>query len=73
MVMEGQGQDAAAERHYRLAASLADKMPVIAEADNEIVAKMYQNYAALLRKMKRSDEAKKMETRAKGLTKAEKP
>ncbi len=69
MVLEGEGHDAAAERQYRVAVYLADKMPAIPGADTDLLAKTLQNYAELLRKLKRDAEAKRIEARAKALAK----
>jgi tetratricopeptide (TPR) repeat protein len=72
MVLEGKGQNIAAERQYKLAVTLADRMPAIpgsSASDGGVLVKMLQNYAALLRKLKRDAEAKKIEERVKALTK----
>jgi tetratricopeptide (TPR) repeat protein len=71
MVLEGNNHDIAAERQWKLAVTVGDKLPILAGdppgKDSELLAKTLQNYAALLRKMKREAEAKKMEARAKAL------
>jgi tetratricopeptide (TPR) repeat protein len=72
MVLEGKGQNIASERQYKLAVTLADRVPTVpgsSASDNAILVKMLQNYAALLRKLKRDAEAKRVEERVKALTK----
>ena len=53
---------AAAERQYKLALALAEKLP-----DPAALATTLRNYATLLRKLKRELEAKRAEARAKSL------
>jgi hypothetical protein len=71
MVLEGNNHDIAADRQYRLAVTIGDKIPIIPGAspgkDAALLAKMLQNYADLLHKMKRDVEARRMEARAKAL------
>jgi hypothetical protein len=64
MVLEGRGQDAAAERQYKQAISIAEKLP-----DSAMLSYTLHNYSSLLRKLKREVEAKRVESRAKGLEK----
>jgi hypothetical protein len=64
MVLEGKGQDALADRHYRQAIAIAEKLP-----EPALLAFTLHNYAALLRKMKREPEAKRAEARAAGIEK----
>src|SRR5262249_9946372 len=72
MVLESQGQDAAAERQYRTASTLADRLPLPAGPDNGALVKTLSNYAAMLRRLKRDAEAKRLEARIKLLTKSDK-
>jgi tetratricopeptide (TPR) repeat protein len=68
MTLEGQGQDAAAERQFKLALGIAES-----SGDAESLAKVLGNYAALLHKLKRETEAKRLEDKARALRKPEKP
>ena len=52
-VLEGKGKDAAAERQYKQALTLADKLP-----DPKMLMFTLRNYASLLRKLKRDIDAK---------------
>jgi hypothetical protein len=71
MVLEGNNHNIAAERQWKLAITVGDKLPILPGdppgKDAELMAKTLQNYAALLHKMKRDVEARKMEARAKAL------
>jgi len=48
-------------------------MPIVPGADHDALVKTLENYAALLRRLKRDAEAKRLEARAKSLTKTDKP
>ena len=61
MVLEGKDQDAAAERQYRMAMTLGDRIPAVGDNDLSVLVKTLQNYAALLRKLKKEAEAKKID------------
>jgi hypothetical protein len=74
-VLEGNDHNIAAERQWKLAVTVGDKLPILAGdppgKDADLLAKTLQNYAALLHKMKRDAEARKMEARAKALINAD--
>ncbi len=64
MDLEGEGRNAAAERYYKQAVTLAERLPA-----TDMLAFTLHNYAALLHKLHRELEAKRAETRAKTLEK----
>jgi len=71
LVLEAQGQNESAERDYKLAISLAEKLPTtvgdIPVGRNGLLARTLENYAALLIKLKRPLEASKARARAREL------
>jgi tetratricopeptide (TPR) repeat protein len=75
LVLEGRSEDAAAERYYRQAVNLAGTLPEPpgeSVGKHELLAKTLENYATLLRKLKRPLEAAKMEARARTIGKPKK-
>ena len=71
MVLEGNNHNVAAERQWKLALTIGDKLPINPgdppNKDAALLAKTLQNYAQLLHKLKRDAEARKLEARAKAL------
>ena len=62
MDLEGTGRDTAAERYYKQAQSLAERL-----SDHTMLAFTLHNYAGLLHRLHREVEAKRAEVRAKAL------
>lgn len=73
LVLEGSGDTAGAEKQYTTALALVIKIPALAGDKNvgekDLLAKTLDNYSTLLRKLKRDDEATKVEARLKALGK----
>jgi tetratricopeptide (TPR) repeat protein len=73
LVLDGKGDTAGAEKQYTRAISLAGSIPALPGAasvgEKELLAKTLDNYAQLLRKLQRNDEAAKVEARSKSLGK----
>ena len=67
LALDGKGDNAGAEVQYKRALALAEKIPVLTGAANvgeaELLERTLRNYAALLRKMGREAEARKLESR----------
>ena len=61
----GKGEDAAAERYYKQAVAMGEKL-----ADSSLLAFTLHNYAGLLHKMGRDLESRRAEARAKAKTEA---
>ena len=64
MALEGKGEDVKAERYYKQAVAMGEKL-----ADSSMLAFTLHNYAGLLHKMGREAESKRAEARAKSLEK----
>lgn len=73
LALEGSGDDANAEKQYTTAMAIATKIPALAGdksvGERDLLAKTLDNYRTLLRKLKRDDEAAKVEARLKALGK----
>ena len=73
LVLEGAGDTANAEKQYTTAIALAGRIPALpgdkSVGEKELLAKTLDNYGTLLRKLKRDDEASKVEARLKALGK----
>jgi tetratricopeptide (TPR) repeat protein len=73
LVLEGSGDDANAEKQYATAIAIATKIPSLpgekSVNEKDLLAKTLDNYSTLLRKLKRNDEAAKIEARLKALGK----
>jgi len=73
LVLEGTGDTANAEKHYTTAISIAGRIPSLpgdkSVSEKELLAKTLDNYSTLLRKLKRDDDAAKVEARLKALGK----
>ena len=73
LVLEGAGDPANAEKQYTTAIAIATKIPSLpgdkSVGEKELLAKTLDNYSTLLRKLKRDDEASKVEARLKALGK----
>jgi tetratricopeptide (TPR) repeat protein len=73
LVLEGSGDTASAEKQYTTAVSIATKIPSLpadkSVGEKDLLAKTLDNYSTLLRKLKRDDEAAKVEARLKALGK----
>jgi Flp pilus assembly protein TadD len=69
LALDGKGDNAAAERLYRRAITLAERIPAIAGPANVdeagALASTLRNYAILLHKLKRGADAGKIEARLK--------
>ena len=74
LVLEGTGDTVNAEKNYTTAITLAAKIPALpgdkSVGEKDLLAKTLDNYSTLLRKLKRDDEAAKVEARLKALGKA---
>jgi tetratricopeptide (TPR) repeat protein len=71
LVLELTGEESSAEREYKLAIGIAEKIPALAGAESvgetALLKQTLESYAVLLRKLKRVAEAVKVEARAKSL------
>jgi hypothetical protein len=73
LVLEGSGDTASAETQYTTAIAIAARIPSLpgdkSVGEKDLLAKTLDNYSSLLRKLKRDDEAAKVEARLKALGK----
>jgi len=73
LVLEGAGDTTNAEKQYTAAIALAAKIPALAGdksvGEKDLLAKSLDNYSSLLRKLRRDEEAAKVEARLKALGK----
>jgi tetratricopeptide (TPR) repeat protein len=73
LVLEGAGDPVNAEKQYTMAITIASRIPSLpgekSVGEKELLAKSLDNYSTLLRKLKRDDEAAKIEARLKALGK----
>jgi tetratricopeptide (TPR) repeat protein len=65
LVLSAQDKNRASEAAYRLAAHIAERMPPGMRA--AVLATTLENYSALLLKLKRTDEARRLRDRARAL------
>jgi hypothetical protein len=73
LVMEGAGDPANAEKQYKSAVTIAEKIPALpgdkSVGETDLLKKTLDNYSSLLRKLKRDPEADKLDARSKSVGK----